>query len=190
MTPSPRPSPQRGEGEGRDTAHSLSPPGRGLGEGLTKEAMQRDPVLLSRARENRAEMPTAEQALWQRLRANRLNGIKFTRQVVIGPYIADFAARREKLVIELDGDSHADRIGYDAARTAFLEREGYRVLRFDNKEIRTNLDGGLDVIVAAMEMSYPSPRPSPQRGEGEVRDAARSLSPPGRGLGRGASEEL
>ena len=151
--------------------------------------MQRDPVLLSRARENRSAMPTAEHMLWHRIRAGRLNGIKFTRQVVIGPYIADFAARREKLVIELDGDSHAERIGYNAARTASLERQGYRVLRFDNEGIRTNLDGVLDVIVAEVEKLRPSPRPSPQRGEGEVTDAAHSHSPPGRGPGRGAHEE-
>lgn len=146
--------------------------------------MQRDPVLLSRARENRSAMPAAEHMLWHRIRAGRLNGLKFTRQVVIGPYIADFTARREKLVIELDGDSHADRISYDASRTAYLETQGYRVLRFDNEEIRTNLDGVLDVIVATMETAFPSPRPSPQRGEGEVENA---LSPPGRGLGRGAN---
>ncbi len=151
--------------------------------------MQRDPVLLSRTRENRSAMPTAEHMLWHGIRAGRLNGIKFTRQAVIGPYIADFAARREKLVIELDGDSHAERIGYDAARTAFLEREGYGLLRFDNEEIRTNLDGVLDVIVAEVEKLRPSPRPSPQRGEGEVTDAAHPLSPPGRGPGRGAHEE-
>ena len=109
-------------------------------------------------------------------------GLKKTSNAI--RYIADFTARREKLVIELDGDSHADRIGYDAARTAYLETQGYRVLRFDNEEIRTNLDGVLDVIVATMETAFPSPRPSPQRGEGEVENA---LSPPGRGLGRGAN---
>lgn len=131
--------------------------------------MQRDPVLLSRARENRTVMPAAEHILWHRLRANRLNGIKFARQVVIGPYITDFAARREKLVIELDGDSHADRIAYDAARTVYLETQGYRVLRFDNEEIRTNLDGVLDVIVATVETASPSPRRGEGWGEGQAR---------------------
>jgi very-short-patch-repair endonuclease len=90
-----------------------------------------------------------EAALWAIVRAGRL-GVKFTRQVVIAPYVADFAARAERLVIELDGDSHAGREGYDAARTACLETQGYRVIRFTNHEIMTNPEGVTQAILAAL----------------------------------------
>lgn len=62
--------------------------------------------------------------------------------MVFGPdYVADFAARRHGLVIELDGDSHAGREDYDAARTAFMESQGFRVIRFSNSEVMTNIEG-------------------------------------------------
>ncbi len=73
------------------------------------------------------------------LRAKRLGGWKFTRQVPIGPYIADFAARAEKLVVELDGRTHE--AAHDARRDACMSDLGYRVLRFSNSEVSTNLDG-------------------------------------------------
>ena len=75
------------------------------------------------------------------LRAKRVGGWKFTRQVPIGPYIADFVARREKLVVELDGRSHDHTEAYDHKRDAFMLGLGYKVLRYSNGEISTNLDG-------------------------------------------------
>jgi very-short-patch-repair endonuclease len=110
----------------------------------------RDETLLTRARANRAAMPITEARLWERLRALRLDGVKFARQVPIDPYIADFCARREKLIIEVDGDSHANRVGYDASRTHFLEAQGYRVIRFDNDEVKDNLNGVLEAILRAL----------------------------------------
>ena len=74
-------------------------------------------------------------------------GVKFARQVPVGRYIVDFVARREKLVIELDGDSHAFQVEYDAERTRFLEAQGYRVLRVSNTEVGHNLDGLCDTIL-------------------------------------------
>ena len=68
---------------------------------------RRDPEKLARARELRRDMSPPERALWRILRAHRLEDIKFTRQVEAGPYYIDFAARRERLAIELDGESHA-----------------------------------------------------------------------------------
>jgi very-short-patch-repair endonuclease len=104
------------------------------------------------------------------LRANRL-GVKFQRQVVLAPYIADFAARCARLVIELDGDSHAGREAYDAARTAALEARGYRVLRFSNSEVMSNLDGVIRAILVALGKDPEAP-PCPLQGERESRREA------------------
>ncbi|MEC8179031.1 MAG: endonuclease domain-containing protein, partial [Pseudomonadota bacterium] len=88
-------------------------------------------------------MTEAETRLWLELRGGRFQGIKFRRQKVIGPYIADFAANAPKLVIELDGDTHAGQLDYDAERTRYLKAQGYRVVRFSNAEVIENMDGVL-----------------------------------------------
>jgi very-short-patch-repair endonuclease len=95
------------------------------------------------------DLTEPERRLWYRLRANRL-GVKFQREVVLAPYIADFVARSERLVIELDGDTHAGREAYDAARTRVLEERGYCVLRFTNADVMGNLDGVLRTILIAL----------------------------------------
>ena len=126
----------------------------------------RDPELLKRARALRRDMSPPERALWAILRAHQLQGWKFMRQVQVDPYILDFAARREKLAIELDGDSHVGREDYDARRTHFLECLGWKVLRFSNSEAMTNADGVAMAILMSLEGLSPSPLPSPQQGEG------------------------
>lgn len=111
----------------------------------------------------RREQTPAEQALWHLLRARRLSGAKFVRQHVVGRYILDFAARTEKLAIEVDGDTHAAQNRYDAARTAFLEEMGYRVIRFANAEVMGNLEGVAHAIEAALKIApAPSPNPLPE----------------------------
>lgn len=102
--------------------------------------MQTDPVLRDRARAMRREMTEPEKRLWLILRDRRFHGIKFSRQVPIGPHIADLAARSHKLVIEVDGDTHSDQ-SRDAYRTAWLESQGYVVIRFPNADVMTNPDG-------------------------------------------------
>jgi len=119
-----------------------------------------DETLLARAKAMRAGRSPAEAALWSILRAHRFQGVKFTRQVVIGHYIADFVARGAKLVIEIDGDSHAGRERYDAARTVFLESQGYHVIRFTNAEVPGNIEGVAHAIVVALaQRSAPLPSP-------------------------------
>jgi len=115
----------------------------------------------------RKDMPEPEKRLWIQLRAARFQGIKFRRQKVIGNYIADFAANDPKLVIELDGGTHAERADYDTERTRFLEAEGYRVIRFSNLDVMGNMDGilvRLGELIDDMGRS-PPPTPSP-KGEG------------------------
>lgn len=108
--------------------------------------MKTDPVLRDRARAMRRQMTEAEARLWRIIRNRQIGGIKFSRQVPIGPYIADFAARMPRLVIELDGDTHTDQ-ARDARRTVQIEQQGYRVIRFSNQDVTTNPEGVASVIL-------------------------------------------
>jgi very-short-patch-repair endonuclease len=96
------------------------------------------------ARKLRAGQTDAEERLWHHLRARRLEGEKFVRQFQIDRYVADFACRTARLAIELDGGQHS--LEKDAARTAIIERYGYRVLRFWNHDVLANTDGVLEAI--------------------------------------------
>ncbi|MGB3723578.1 MAG: endonuclease domain-containing protein [Pacificimonas sp.] len=108
------------------------------------------PETLKRARENRATLTPAEIKVWSALRAKQLDGLKFTKQVAFAPYIADFACCRAKLIVEVDGDSHAFTEAADARRTAFLDRLGYRVIRFANSAVYDSLEHVLrDISEAA-----------------------------------------
>lgn len=111
---------------------------------------RRDPEKLEPARQMRREMSPPEQALWHILRAHRLQGIKFSRQVEAGPYYIDFAALRERLAIELDGETHTGRENYDDRRTDWLEAQGWRVIRFTNGEVVSNPDGVATAILTAL----------------------------------------
>jgi len=124
----------------------------------------RDAKLTGYAKAMRREASEPETRLWLALRTERLDGIKFRRQKVIGPYIADFAARDPMLVVEVDGDTHGGRENYDAKRTRFFEEQGYRVIRFSNVDVMTNLDGVLSAIAKAA--ATPLSQPSPLKGRG------------------------
>ena len=115
---------------------------------------RRDPEKLARARELRRNMSPPERALWRILRAHRLEGLKFSRQVECGPYYIDFAARRERLAIELDGDSHGGRELQDAGRTRFLESQGWRVIRFTNADVLGNSEGVARAILIALGRDF------------------------------------
>ena len=117
------------------------------------------------ARELRADMTDAETKLWWRLRGRQLGGHRFRRQVPIGPYIVDFACLAASLVIEVDGGQHFDEADRDERRTAWLEERGYRVIRFLNPDVLTNIDGVLETVLRALPAT-PPPRPSPSGGEG------------------------
>ena len=101
------------------------------------------------AREMRHTATDAEHLLWFALRSRRLGGFKFRRQHPIEPFIVDFACTERMLIVEADGGQHAECFG-DIERTAKLERAGWRVLRFWNNEIQTNLDGVLTTILAKL----------------------------------------
>lgn len=115
-----------------------------------------DPILLHHARKMRREPTKPERRLWQKLRRKQL-GYKFRRQHPIGRYILDFYCHQARLVVEVDGDSHAYQEEYDAARTAWLEAQGLRVMRFSNRTVMQNLDGVLQLIFEACADDLPSP---------------------------------
>jgi very-short-patch-repair endonuclease len=124
------------------------------------------------ARRLRREMTDAERKLWRYLRSLPLEQSHFRRQATVGPFFADFACHQCKLIIEVDGGQHNEpqRAQADASRTVYLESNGYRVLRFWNNDVLTNIDGVSEVILAAIteQQSAPTPDPSPpQAGGGE-----------------------
>ena len=104
------------------------------------------------ARRLRKKTTYAEIKLWRHLRQVPMLGSHFRRQVPVGPYVADFACMASKLLIEVDGGQHNEdeNIRRDEVRTRWLEAEGYRVLRFWNNEITSNIDGVMETIYAAI----------------------------------------
>jgi very-short-patch-repair endonuclease len=104
------------------------------------------PKLLQAARELRQPQTPAEVKLWSRLRNRQLDGLKFRRQHPIDRFIIDFYCDETKLCVEVDGDSHAEQIEYDQARTTCLNELGYTVIRFTNREVFAQLDAVLQQI--------------------------------------------
>jgi very-short-patch-repair endonuclease len=120
------------------------------------------------AKDLRKRSTDAERFLWSRLRAGRFEGMKFRRQHPIGQYIVDFVCLERKLIIELDGGQHAlpDAVWKDSERDAWLEKEGYAVVRFWDNEVLTNGNGVLEAIRERLHTT-PSPQSPPLKG-GEV----------------------
>jgi very-short-patch-repair endonuclease len=110
-----------------------------------------DKRLQPTARRLRSEPTEAERRLWKHLRASQL-GVQFTRQFPVGGYVVDFACRRLKLVIELDGGQHAENPA-DSERTRIIEAHGYDVLRFWNNVVLANIDGVLIRIAEAIAIA-------------------------------------
>jgi len=108
--------------------------------------------ILARARQLRREMTPAEKKLWQRLRNGQLDGAHFRKQHPVGRFILDFVCVRAKLVIEIDGDTHASQAEYDAERTRWLnEQKEYRVIRFANDEVHHHIEAVLEKIREALK---------------------------------------
>lgn len=103
-----------------------------------------------RARSLRREATPAERALWVFLSRSQ-TGAKFSRQMPVGPWFADFLCRELLLVVELDGHSHDIAPERDARRDAWMAAHGYTVLRFANGDVRENIEGVVSVIRAEVE---------------------------------------
>ena len=125
-----------------------------------------DPEMTRRARALRSEATKAERTLWRLLSRYRP---AFTRQLVVGPFIIDLACREARLAVEVDGGQHAESEA-DAARTRWLEGEGWTVIRFWNSEVAENPEGVAEAILleAAKCLGGTHPQPLPSR-EGRIR---------------------
>ena len=116
------------------------------------------------ARDLRQQATDVERALWQRLRNRQILSAKFRRQHPIPPYVVDFVCLEKKLIVEADGGQHAEQQTYDEKRTAFLEAQGFRVLRFWNNEVLTEPETVIEVIFCALnETPHPNPLPKGER---------------------------
>jgi very-short-patch-repair endonuclease len=102
------------------------------------------------ARRLRRDATDAERRLWSALRDRRLSGYRFRRQFPIGRFIVDFACTKHRLIVEADGSQHADSES-DRERTAWLEEQGWRVLRFWNNDILTHTEGVVETVLKELQ---------------------------------------
>ena len=98
------------------------------------------------ARQLRHRSTDAERLLWRHLRNRRFAGFKFRCQDSVGAYIPDFVCHEGGLIVELDGGQHAGQCAYDERRGVWLASQGFRVLRFPDNYVLTNLEGTLETI--------------------------------------------
>lgn len=138
---------------------------------------------IARARALRASPTDAERLIWLKLRDRRLMGAKFRRQVSFPPYTVDFCCFEAKLIVEVDGSQHAERLRQDAVRTRRLEGDGFSVIRFWNNDVLKNIDGILEAILVELSKARSRRRvkaarssvPSPLVGEGQGEGAPNSM---------------
>ena len=131
----------------------------------------------------RQNLTDAEKILWNILRKNQVHGLHFKRQKPIGKYIVDFVCLKKKIVVECDGGQHNEprNIKYDIERTNYLNNRGFKVIRIWNNDIIENIEN-------VKEYLYNTLTPL-GRGAGEETIQC-PLAPLGRGLGRGANNNL
>ncbi|NOR68384.1 MAG: DUF559 domain-containing protein [Methylomarinum sp.] len=103
------------------------------------------------ARNLRKNQTDAEQLLWLQLRNRRFLNYKFRRQFAIEPYIVDFVCLELKLIIELDGSQHIEQKKLDTERSLFLKQRGFKVIRFWNNDLFTQIDTILEAIHLAVK---------------------------------------
>jgi very-short-patch-repair endonuclease len=118
----------------------------------------------------RRVMTDSELKLWNELRAHRLMDLSFRRQVPIGPYIADFACPSQRLIIEVDGSQHAEdgELDRDEARSDYLRKRGWTVLRFWNDDVLRDIDNVCRHIVIAAGLMREDVPVAAKRAEGAV----------------------
>jgi len=107
---------------------------------------------IERARRLRQEATPFERALWRLLRRHQMEGFHFRRQHPIDRFTADFACPAAKLVVELDGNSHDERVESDATRDAFLGERGWRVMRIANRDLMRSPEAVWENIEAALRV--------------------------------------
>ena len=108
-------------------------------------------MTLQRARQLRQTTNPGEQSLWSILKARQLGGWKFTRQMPIGPYIADFVCRERSVIVEVDGSQHLERAAYDRARDEHMLAAGYSVYRVPVNSVLNEREAVCESILAVLE---------------------------------------
>lgn len=102
--------------------------------------------LRDRARRLRKDMTDAERRLWSKIRRRQVHSCQFRRQFPLGKFIVDFVCLEHRLIVEVDGGQHTEQAGYDEKRSAWLQQQGFRVIRFWNNEVMNNLDTVVEAI--------------------------------------------
>ena len=120
-----------------------------------------NPELKQRARDLRKQGVLSEVLLWNQLKGRKLRGYQFMRQKPIGAYIVDFYCSKLRLVIEIDGESHSGKFDYDMRRQQFLESMGLTVLRFNDTEVKKDMDNVMMAIGGWMADREEQPPVSP-----------------------------
>ncbi|KIZ47493.1 MULTISPECIES: endonuclease domain-containing protein [Rhodopseudomonas] len=125
-----------------------------------------------RAKQLRQAMTPAETLLWRYLKAHRIDGLGFRRQMPIKNFIVDFVCLAAKLIVELDGESHnfESQLQADDVRDAFFASEGFAVLRFTNDQVMSDLEGVIEVVrqtARARIRSLPPSLALPHKGGGD-----------------------
>ena len=130
-----------------------------------------NPKLKQRARELRKAGNLSEVLIWQKIKNKQLLGLDFDRQKIIGNYIVDFYSASINVVIEINGSSHDNKQEYDAIRQSYLEGLGLKVIRIQDKDVKTNLDSVdfwrifLGMILKYYPVSLTTATPSKLEGE-------------------------
>jgi very-short-patch-repair endonuclease len=108
---------------------------------------------LDTAKQLRIDSTPAEKRLWEQLRNRQLAKQKFRRQAPVGPYVVDFICLERKLIIEIDGWTHSteSEVSNDKRRASYLQSQGYKVIRFQNVEIKDGMDEVLTLIAEALK---------------------------------------
>jgi len=114
------------------------------------------------ARKLRKHPTNTERHLWRHLRDRQIEGFKFRRQQQVGSYVVDFVNHEKKVVVELDGGQHALDPG-DKIRDEWLRAEGYKVLRFWDNQVLSDLEGVLETIRDFLLTPHPDPLPQGER---------------------------
>ena len=111
-------------------------------------------------------MTEAERTLWRHIRLRQLGGYKFRRQQPIRKYIVDFVCLEKRLIVEVDGGQHSEQVTYDLARGAYLQEQGFRVMRFWDNQVLKETEAVKEVIMGALDhqSSTPHLNPPPQGG--------------------------
>ena len=160
---------------GRDGEGAIATGSNGRERRIAKARLAHEPEDAGESTRAKARNDEGRENCLVGIRAHRLGGVSFRRQVPIGPYTVDFVSHSRKLIIEIDGAQHydPDQMKRDARREMFLVAKGFRVLRFNNNDVIANREGVLSLIVEILQSAPSLPSPASAGGDPRERRIAR-----------------